>query len=74
MTQTTSIFRVAIFTPLRRLFDYLPPKDIDLDKISIGARVRIPFGKREVIGILVEIGPSSKIPLEQLKAILEIIL
>ena len=54
MTANKRILRVAIATPLRRLFDYLPPENIDPNKITPGMRVSIPFGKRkDVTGLIV---------------------
>ena len=52
-----SILRVAVPVPLRQLFDYLPPEDADALAIARwqpGVRVRVPFGHRELTGILVE--------------------
>lgn len=73
MSQAPNIFRIAIFTPLRRIFDYLPPADVELDKIQIGVRVRVPFGRREVFGILIEKVTASSVPWEQLKPIIEVL-
>lgn len=73
MAQPSTIFRIAIFSPLRRIFDYLAPSNSDIEKIPPGVRVRISFGKREMIGILVEVAATSILPLSQLKPILEII-
>jgi primosomal protein N' (replication factor Y) len=42
------VVRVAVPTPLRRAFDYLAPTGAPL----AGARVRIPFGRRETVGVV----------------------
>ena len=54
---TKKIFlRVAIPTPLRQLFDYLPNEDINHKTLKIGLRVSVSFGKqRNVTGIIVSI-------------------
>jgi len=44
------VLRVALPVPLPRLFDYLPPPR---QKPVLGGRVRVPFGRRELIGLVV---------------------
>ncbi|HIF51621.1 MAG TPA: primosomal protein N' [Thiotrichaceae bacterium] len=64
------ILRVAIATPLRRLFDYLPPDSFDIKNLHLGIRVSVPFGRRkEVSGIIISIGDTSDFPLNKLKKI-----
>ena len=62
------IIRVAIPSPLRRVFDYLPPIAEQLS-IKPGMRVRVPFGKREVVGVVVESAQGSTLPSNRLKSI-----
>ena len=68
------MFRVALDTPLRRLFDYLPP---DLPEAAAGLRpgmrVRVPFGRRRLVGVVMEVGDSSELPPERLRPILEVL-
>lgn len=45
-------YQVAVPSPLRRLFDYLPPTD-NARPIAPGTRVRVPFGARELVGVVV---------------------
>ena len=52
------ILKIALDTPLRRVFDYLPP-DLIRDPIRPGVRVRVPFGRRQIIGILVATATDS---------------
>ena len=71
-----SILRLAIPSPLRRYFDYLPPCGVsaaDIDALQPGVRLRVPFGRREVTGYLLEVSPESTIPLCSLKPALEIL-
>src|SRR5438477_445033 len=68
-----TLLRIAVPTPLRRYFDYLPPNDIDLSTLSAGMRVRVPFGKRELVGIFMEITSTSSVALNKLKPIIAII-
>ena len=58
------ILKIALDAPLRRLFDYLPPAQmgeaIASAGLAPGVRVRVPFGRRHLIGILVAMAPSSR--------------
>jgi primosomal protein N' (replication factor Y) (superfamily II helicase) len=70
MTNKNCILNVAIATPLRRLFDYLPPENTLLDHLQTGMRVSVPFGRRkEVTGIIVSISKKSDFPQHKLKRI-----
>lgn len=68
----STIIRVAVPTPLRRLFDYLPPKG-DLVPITPGMRVLVPFGKQKLVAIVIEIGQHSEFPRAQLKTLLKVL-
>ncbi len=52
-----------------RVFDYSVP-DCFLDKIKLGIRVKVPFGKMELEGFVVEVKDSSNI---EVKDILDVI-
>ena len=62
------IIGVAIPSPLRQLFDYLPPVGEE-SRIQPGMRVCVSFGKREVIGIVVESKRGSTLDPNRLKMI-----
>ena len=58
------VLRVAVPAPLPELFDYLPPPGCAVADIAVGARLRVPFGPRELIGVVVErgqIAPASRL-------------
>lgn len=67
------ILHIAVPAPLPRCFDYLPPIDGAIKDFPIGVRVRIPFGKRETIGVLNAVSQTSTAPGMPLKHALEII-
>ena len=70
------IFQIAIDTPLRRVFDYLPPSDVAAGAAApppLGVRVRVPFGRQRLIGILVGIASRSTIASTKLKSVMEIL-
>lgn len=64
---------MAIDTPLRRLFDYLPPAEADPESLQVGARLRVPFGRQTVLGILAEVANHSEVPASKLRCALEIL-
>jgi primosomal protein N' (replication factor Y) len=94
------VVRVALDTPLRRVFDYLPPENpVQTDGcegshptatrsareaqtsltrpaalvIEPGTRVRVPFGRQRLIGVVLELADSSELPAERLRPILEVL-
>ena len=73
MSQAADIWRVVLDTPLRRSFDYLPPKANSVTKIAPGMRVRVPFGAQRLIGIATQAANESEIAPDRLKAILDVL-
>jgi len=59
--------RVAIDTPLRRSFDYLPPEDGPMP--TVGMRVTVPFGRQRLIGIIVSLESQSDVDPAKLKRV-----
>jgi len=64
MSAADYTLRVALPVPLPRLFDYLPPGDRSSDgpgdgAAEVGCRVRVPFGSRSVVGVVVGVGPPE---------------
>ena len=70
-TVVKSLLRIAVDTPLRRTFDYLPPHEGEVP--APGSRLRVPFGNRLVIGVVVSIESQSDVPEDKLKRISEVI-
>ena len=64
------IWKIALPVPLPTLFDYLPPAG---GQAAIpGARVRVPFGKRRLIGILTGFAQDSDLPRNRLARVLNL--
>jgi primosomal protein N' (replication factor Y) (superfamily II helicase) len=58
----TKIYRFAIATPKRILFDYLPNESSSESYIPIlGNRFHLPFGTKKRVGFLIDINDSSQI-------------
>ncbi|HEY2275750.1 MAG TPA: primosomal protein N' [Steroidobacteraceae bacterium] len=65
---------MAVDTPLRRLFDYLPPALPEgAAEPKPGMRVRVPFGRRRLVGMIMAVTDRSDLPPERLKPILEVL-
>ena len=69
MTQKRNILQIAIQTPLRRTFDYLPPNGDNCANYTVGQRVEVSFGRRTVVGIIVGFSEKSNFPIDKLKAV-----
>lgn len=63
-----NVIRVAIPTPLLRYFDYLPPAE-GSNKLAAGCRVRVPFGRQRVTGIVMDPAATTDIPHQRLKRV-----
>jgi primosomal protein N' (replication factor Y) len=68
-----TILRIAVPSPLFRHFDYLPPAPVDVQALQPGIRVRVPFGRRKIVGILLEVRSESDIDRSRLKPALAIL-
>ncbi len=66
-------FRIAIPTPLRRHFDYLIPANLQANLPNAGVRVKVPFGRQTLIGILLEIVHETDVPAQKMKPIIEVL-
>ena len=67
------ILGIAVDVPLRRLFDYRAPPGIDPARLQPGVRLWVPFGRRKVTGVLVEVRPTSDLPDAKLRAAIAVI-
>ena len=66
---STPILRIAVPSPLRRLFDYLPPAEMSAPA-QPGQRYLLPFGRGRCVGMLVEVASGSELAPEKLRAAL----
>ena len=65
--------QVALPVPLPGCFDYLAPRNGDLASLKPGVRVKVPFGRRELIGIVVGTSAQTNCDAKQLKEAVEIL-
>jgi primosomal protein N' (replication factor Y) len=64
------IVKIALDTPLDLTFDYR--WCLDTTGPYAGQLVVVPFGRREVVGIIVEVGGESDLPPEKLKQVIAV--
>jgi primosomal protein N' (replication factor Y) len=67
------VLRVAIDAPLRSPFDYLPPPGVAPAAVALGARVRVPVGTRETIGVVVDYADRPSVSATALKAVHQVL-
>ena len=66
MHSSERLLEIAVPTPLRRSFHYLPPDELPADT-KPGCRFRVPFGSKSLIGILIGYTEESDTPPEKLR-------
>ncbi len=67
------VLRVAIDAPLRSPFDYLPPPGVAPAEVPLGVRVRVPVGRREAIGMVVDHADTPSVSAAALKPVHQVI-
>ncbi len=63
------IVQVAVPAPLYSIFDYLRPADVDDKTLHPGCRVRVPFGRRSQIGVVLGNSDHTEVAAHKLKAV-----
>lgn len=66
-----TLLQVALAVPVGNYFDYLCPKSIALPEC--GVQVKVPFGSRHLIGMVVGTSTTSTIAKAKLKPIIEVV-
>lgn len=66
--------KIMVLTPIRGLFDYLPPETPPSAPLVPGLRVLVPFGKKKQnVGVIYSVNATSDYPCERLKAVIEVL-
>ena len=66
-----SVLRLAVPSPLRRYFDYLPPPSLspaECAALRPGVRLTVPFGRQQLTGVLAAVADTSELAAEALKS------
>ena len=71
---TNKILEVAIPTPVRKTFDYLPPDNVSDKHLKPGIRIYVPFGRqKKCVGLIINIRNHTSIHYDKLKKALSLI-
>ncbi len=73
MSDHQVILRLAIPSPLRSEFDYLPPEGVVPGTLTPGVRLLVPFGKQQVTAILLQLVSSTEIEPSKLRQAIRLI-
>ncbi len=65
------ILKIAVDVPLAHAFDYLPPAGQPVP--APGSRVRVPFGRRRPVGLVLGSADASDLPGRKLRRVLEVL-
>lgn len=71
--QTLKTLSVAVPCPLPQTFNYLPYDGLNVTTLKAGMRVKVPFGRRELIGIFLKIEINANVETTKLKPIIEVL-
>lgn len=61
------ILKIAVDTPVATLFDYLPPAEGDPEAIQPGIRLKVPFGRRQLVGVVANVVQEPAIAAHRLR-------
>jgi primosomal protein N' (replication factor Y) len=64
------IVRVALDVPLSTLFDYYLSADLT---VEIGERVLVPFGRKQVVGIVIDQAENSDLERDRIKSVVQVL-
>ncbi len=60
--------RVGLDVPLPGLFDYRSAQNVE-----VGQRVIVPFGRRQLVGLVVAVGEHPAVPIEQIRDVVMVL-
>jgi primosomal protein N' (replication factor Y) len=64
---------IALDTPLRRTFDYRCPPSVQPASLMRGMRVRVPFGRRRLVGVFMSVKSVTQVPTGKLRTAIEVL-
>lgn len=73
MPKQSQYLEVAVPTPLRRSFTYLPPANSAGPRLAPGTRLRVPFGRRSLVGILLGYSATADVEAGRIKPALRVL-
>jgi primosomal protein N' (replication factor Y) len=71
--EKSNLLRIALPTPLRRHFDYLCPEGPEWRALEPGVRIKVPFQRRELIGLFLGYTTETDVSSDKLKSAIEVL-
>src|SRR5688572_24647029 len=71
--EKSQLLRIALPTPLRRTFDYLTPEGQEWQGLQPGMRIKVPFQRRELVGIFMSYTATTDVSWDKLKTAIEVL-
>ncbi|CAH0991845.1 Primosomal protein N' [Sinobacterium norvegicum] len=71
-----AVWRVAVPTPLRKLYDYLPAAGLsatEIARVQPGCRVKVSFGRQNLIAVVVDPDAVADIAVSKLKPVQQLL-
>ncbi|MCS3904144.1 primosomal protein N' (replication factor Y) [Methylohalomonas lacus] len=69
MQSSQRYLHIAVATPLRRTFSYLPPTGIADEQLQPGQRLWVPFGRQRRVGMLLGLSDHTDVAAAKLKPV-----
>jgi primosomal protein N' (replication factor Y) (superfamily II helicase) len=69
---TAMVARVTLEIALRKEFDYAIPPDL-ADQVEVGTRVKVPFGPRQVLGVVTAVLDETEVTRPGLRSLVRVI-
>src|SRR5690606_28612048 len=77
LSMSSQVFlHIAVPTPLRRCFDYLPPLEVSPEQVldwQPGLLIQVPFGRQELVGVLLSVNQQPAAPNVQLRHAIKLV-
>jgi len=64
------IVRIALDLPLSTLFDYTVAEGVE---VALGQRVLVPFGRKQMLGVVMECAVETELASERIKPVLQVL-
>lgn len=71
--QQITTLRIAVPCPLPQTFNYLPTAAVNIQQLKAGTRIKVPFGRRELIGIFLGVETHAAVDPKKLRQIIDVI-
>ncbi|MGH8224966.1 MAG: primosomal protein N' [Gammaproteobacteria bacterium] len=68
-----AVIKVAVPAPFAAALDYLPPAGVEASALPVGVRVRVPLGRRKLVGVVLGHAERSALADTRLRRVAEVL-